>query len=195
MRIYTRRGDDGTTSIRQGGRIGKDSSVIELNGTIDEAQAAIGLARSHLNPSSDLAQLLIELERELWIVMAEVAKGIDLEGERADSGSNGQHSSGSVRSGKERLSQEMVVSLERMIDRATERFIMPKGFVLPGETEVSAALDFARTVVRRAERWAVRAREDGLLPREGLIVAYLNRLSDLLWSLARWEQHDSSVGE
>ncbi|MCL4312861.1 MAG: cob(I)yrinic acid a,c-diamide adenosyltransferase [Actinobacteria bacterium] len=195
MRIYTRRGDDGTTSIRQGGRVRKDSSLIELNGTIDEAQAAIGLARSHLETGSELAPLLIELEHELWMVMAEVARGTDRENEGGGGRSGSQLSRSSVRSDEGKVSQDMIVSLERMIDRATEHFIMPKEFVLPGETDVSAALDFARTVVRRAERWAVRARDEGLLPGESLVGAYLNRLSDLLWSLARWEQHDSSAAE
>ena len=166
MKIYTRKGDDGTTGLLFGGRAPKDSAAIELNGAVDEAQAALGWARS-LCASDDPMNLRIAgLERDLWILMAEVATT--------------SQNRAKLEVGRTRVSQEMIDALETQIDQANHTVEMPKEFVVPGENQLSAALDVARTVVRRAERTAVSWDLEG-----SLVVAYLNRMSDLVWTLAR----------
>jgi len=172
MKIYTRKGDGGTTGLYFGGRVSKDSAQVELLGCIDESQAALGLARAECAPGSALETRLVELERELWVVMAEVATSP----ERRDR----------LVAGETKVVDVMVAGLEEMIDELDESLEMPSEFVVPGQNRVSALLDWARVVVRRAERRAVGA---GLA--EGSLVGpYLNRLSDLLWMLARWQEGD-----
>ena len=166
MKIYTRKGDDGTTGLLFGGRTDKDSDAIELNGAVDEAQAALGWARSLCNSDPSMNQLVAELEGDLWILMAEVATKLE--------------NREKLEVGRTRVSQAMIDHLESEIDRASRLFEMPTEFVVPGENQLSAALDVARTVVRRAERTAVSWDVEG-----SLVVAYLNRLSDLVWTLAR----------
>jgi cob(I)alamin adenosyltransferase len=170
VRIYTRKGDDGTTGLLYGGRVRKDSAAIEVNGAVDEAQANLGLARSEATQGSELDEILISLERDLWVLMAEVATA-----------SENRHK---LTSGQTLVTQEMVDALESRIDALSERFDMPKEFVVPGQDRASAALDVSRTVVRRAERLVTAAppAEDSLVGR------YLNRLSDLLWTMARWQE-------
>ena len=168
-RIYTKTGDDGTTGLLFGGRVRKDSRPIEVNGAVDEAQAAIGLARAVSEPGSEVNQRLIVLARDLYVLMAEVATAPENRHKLVD--------------GKTLVTASMVVALEGGIDDLLARFDMPSDFTIPGENEVAAALDFARTIVRRAERLAVTD------PLEGsFVVAYLNRLSDLLWAMARWQE-------
>ena len=166
MRIYTRQGDDGTTGLFHGGRVRKDAAVIEACGDVDEAQATLGLARAEVERGSQLDLLLIGLERDLWVLMAELA-------------TTPEH--------RDKLSAvvtpEMVTRLEGMIDDITGRFETPTEFVVPGQTAVSARLDLARTVVRRAERHTLAVATEG-----SQVVPYLNRLSDLCWALARWQE-------
>lgn len=171
MKIYTRKGDDGTTGLLYGGRVRKDSVPIEVNGAVDEAQAALGLARAETDPGGELDELLIRLERELYVLMAEVATAPE--------------NRSKLQPGTSLVTAGMVRELEELIDRTTARFEMPRGFVLPGQGRVAAALDLARTIVRRAERLGL-----GLsLDQHGSHVGpYLNRLSDLLWALARWQE-------
>jgi cob(I)alamin adenosyltransferase len=165
--ISTRRGDDGTTGLRHGARVAKDSERIEANGAIDEAQAALGLARCEA-PGSDLGDEIAGLERALWVVMAEVAT---LPGDRDKSVP-----------GVSSVTEEMLEALDQRVAQLESHQRMPTGFVLPGDNRLSAALDFARSVVRRAERRAV-----GLgLEQSSQVVPYLNRLSDLCWLLARF---------
>ncbi len=166
MRIYTRRGDGGTTDLRVGGRVPKDSRVIELVGTVDEAQAALGMARAETTPGSELDAVLAGLERDLWIVMAEVATGTD----RRDG----------LEPGVTAVTSTMVRQLESRIDVVMATLDLERGFAVPGGTRCSAALDLARTVVRRAERVAAGHGAD-----TSLVGAFLNRLSDLCWALAR----------
>lgn len=170
MRIYTRKGDSGTTGLFYGGRVSKDSAQVELLGSIDEAQAALGLARAECAPGSDLDTRLVELERELWVVMAEVATAPERRDRLVD--------------GQTKVARAMVSRLEAMIDELDAAVEMPTEFVVPGQNRVSAMLDWARVVVRRAERRAVGAE----LPEGSLVGTYLNRLSDLLWMLARWQE-------
>ncbi len=172
MKIYTKKGDDGTTGLLYGGRVAKDSIRIELNGAVDEAQAALGMARSHLERGSQLDSILVVLERDLWVLMAEVATS--------------ESSRGKLKEGKSLVSLEMVSSLEETIDNVQALFEMPKEFVVPGENKVSASLDVARTVIRRAERLSVSLVAQMPDSRVGM---YLNRLSDLVWTLARWQEN------
>ncbi len=172
MKIYTRHGDDGTTGLYFGGRVPKSAAAIEVNGAVDEAQAALGWARSMTEATSSLGELLITLERDLWVLMAEVATA--------------PVNRKKLVAAKSLVTSEMVERLEREIDRLSEEITMPREFVVPGENPLSAALDVARTVVRRAERIAV-----GLPLEESFVVAYLNRLSDLVWTMARWTEGPS----
>jgi cob(I)alamin adenosyltransferase len=169
VKIYTRAGDDGTTGLYFGGRVAKSAEPIEVNGAVDEAQAALGWARSLSEPVSRLNELLVSVERDLWILMAEVATM-----------PSNRHK---LVAEKSLVTAGMVERLEGEIDALSDEFEMPKEFLVPGETQLSAALDVARTVVRRAERVASR------YPLEGsLVLNYLNRLSDLVWAMARWAE-------
>jgi len=166
LKIYTRTGDDGTTGLLYGGRVSKDAPLMQITGTVDEAQAAMGLARAESESGSELDELLTELERELYVLMAEVT-------------TDPSHRSKLV-AGKTLVTEDMVTALEVRIDDLISRVSMPTEFVIPGSNRASAALDVSRTVVRRAERLLVTSPiEDSLVGR------YLNRLSDLLWALAR----------
>ncbi|MDA8116745.1 MAG: cob(I)yrinic acid a,c-diamide adenosyltransferase [Actinomycetota bacterium] len=171
MKIYTKKGDDGTTGLLYGGRVHKDSYQIELNGAVDEAQAHLGLARSLGERGSELDEIVISLEADLWVLMAEVATGED--------------SRSKLQPGKTLVTAEMVSRLESLIDEAMERFEMPKAFVVPGSNPLSASLDVARTVVRRAERLGLAFMR--IYP-DSSVGPYLNRLSDLCWALARWQE-------
>lgn len=169
MKIYTRGGDDGTTGLYFGGRVEKSSDPIEVNGAVDEAQATLGWARSLCEPQSRLNDLLITLERDLWVLMAEVAT---LPANRHK-----------LTADKTLVTSEMIERLEHEIDALSEEIEMPNEFVVPGENQLSAALDVARTVIRRAERIAVGYQLEG-----SSVVGYLNRLSDLAWTMARWAE-------
>jgi len=168
-RIYTKKGDDGTTGLLYGGRVRKDSWRIELNGAVDEAQAAIGLARAESEPDSEVNERLTSLARDLYVLMAEVATAPE---NRAK-----------LTAGSTLVTAEMVAALEAGIDDLLAHFDMPSDFIVPGENRVAAGLDLARTIVRRAERLAVAEPVEG-----SLVVPYLNRLSDLLWAMARWQE-------
>ena len=171
-RIYTRQGDDGTTGLLFGGRVRKDDPVTEAVGDVDEAQAALGLVRAEVEPGSELDGLVVGIERDLWVLMAELSTAPD----------NRRKLVG----GRTLVTAEMVSGLEPVIDDVTGRFDPPTEFVVPGQTTTAALLDVARTVVRRAERRAVAVAAPG-----SHVVPYLNRLSDLLWTLARWQEGHS----
>ena len=179
--VATGRGDDGTTGLLFGGeRIAKDDPRAEAYGTIDEAVAALGLARADLGVKDQygvlgptlggLAELIVRLQRELFVVAAELATNPDAR-DRA-------------RDGATRVDRAMVEGLDALLRETESHIELPREFVVPGETRVSAALELARTLVRRAERRAVTLQRDGLLP-AGQVLPYLNRLADLLWVLAR----------
>ena len=174
MKIYTRKGDDGTTGLLFGGRVGKDSAVIRANGAVDEAQAALGVVRAEVERGSELDVLLVRVERELYVLMAELATA-----------PANRHK---LTGGQSLVTAEMVAALEPVIDALTGTFPPLKDFVIPGHDRVSAALDVARTAVRRAERLAVLAAPEG-----SHIGPYLNRLSDLVWTMARWQEHGESL--
>jgi cob(I)alamin adenosyltransferase len=171
-RIYTKRGDDGTTGLLFGGRVPKDSWRIDLNGVIDEAQAAIGVARAETPAGTEVNERLITLARDLYVLMAEVATAPE--------------NRRKLTAGSTLVTADMVAALEAGIDDLLARFDMPSDFTIPGENRVAAALDVARTVVRRAERIAVSEPEGPAEP--SYVRPYLNRLSDLLWAMARWQE-------
>jgi cob(I)alamin adenosyltransferase len=172
MKVYTRKGDDGSTGLLYGGRVRKDSEGPAAYGEVDEAVSALGLARAE-TADDELQAILRRLQRELFVVGAELAT------EPANRSK--------LAAGVSLVTSDMVDALEPLIDEITERFEPPREFVLPGENRVAAALDLARAVVRRAERAAVAAAARGWL--EGShVVAYLNRLADLVYTLARWQE-------
>ena len=170
VKIYTRDGDDGTTGLLYGGRVAKDSAAPIAYGAVDEAQAAIGVARAEAEP--ELAEILLHLERDLWVLMGELA---------TDPSKRDRLTPGATM-----VTDDMVTQLEVVIDDISSRFDPPTEFVVPGQNRIGALLDVARTVVRRAERDSLAAAVDG-----SAVVPYLNRLSDLLWTLARWQEGTS----
>jgi cob(I)alamin adenosyltransferase len=179
--VATGRGDDGSTGLLFGGeRISKDDARTEAYGTIDEAVAALGLARARLGLKEEygvlspglrpLRDLVLRFQRELFVAAAELATNPTAWDRLED--------------GVTRVSAGMVRGVEDVLSELESRVVMPKEFVVPGETPTSAALELARTILRRAERRAVSLGRDGLLPGPYLL-PYLNRLADLLWVLAR----------
>lgn len=181
MKIYTRRGDDGTTGLLYGGRVPKTAAVIAANGAVDEAQAALGVVRAEVERGSELDELLVTLERDLYVAMAELATA-----------PANRHK---LQDGRSRVHAPMIADLEARIDELTGRFPPLTDFVVPGHDRVSALLDVARTAVRRAERavLAAEAGPDDGPPADSLVAAYLNRLSDLVWTMARWQEQGESL--
>jgi cob(I)alamin adenosyltransferase len=171
VRVYTRTGDDGTTGLLYGGRIGKDSLRVEAYGATDEAVAALGLGRAQT--SGALAETLLRLQRELFVVGAELATAPD--NARKLDPSKGT-----------KVTDAMVVALETLIDDATASSEQPREFVIPGNTVCSAAIDLARAIVRRAERRVTSLVAAGEV--DGVVARYLNRLADALFVLARVEE-------
>jgi cob(I)alamin adenosyltransferase len=175
-RIYTRKGDDGTTSLWYGGRVAKTDARTEAYGSIDEANAALGIARSLCGPDEgELASDLLNLQRELFVAGAELATAPDA-AERLEDGVS-------------RITDEMVEALEPAIDRYMDRVDLPPQFVIPGGTPLSAHLDVARTAIRRAERRLVALKESDGLASEA-VLRYVNRASDLAFAMARFADVD-----
>ncbi|MBF81885.1 MAG: ATP:cob(I)alamin adenosyltransferase [Actinobacteria bacterium] len=172
MKIYTRNGDDGTTGLFYGGRVRKDSDHPSAYGDVDEAQAAIGHARSQVERGSEIDSILVHVLRDLWVLMAELATLPENRDKLED--------------GVSLVTNTMVEDLEKYIDRTSDKFSAPTEFVIPGQNQTAAALDIARTVVRRAERSTLKIQIDG-----SFVGPYLNRLSDLMWMLARWQDQGS----
>jgi cob(I)alamin adenosyltransferase len=176
VRIYTRKGDAGTTGLLYGGeRVSKADDRTDAYGTVDEAVSTLGLARASIGAATDrteaaLAELIVRLQRELFVVGAELATHPDRRSRLTD--------------GATRVTAGMVAALEPQIDALDAAFPMPEEFVLPGESLTGAALDLARTTVRRAERRSVSLANTGGLP-DSHVVPYLNRLADLLFVMAR----------
>ncbi len=180
--VATGRGDDGTTGLLFGGdRVRKDDLRTEAYGTLDESVAALGLARAELSMKEQygvlspgfggLGDLILRFQRELFVAGAELATNPEARDKQRD--------------GETRVSVAMLEGLETVL-RETERGIeLPREFVVPGETRVSASLELARTIVRRAERRAVTLAALDPALAAGHLLPYLNRLADLLWILAR----------
>ena len=180
MKVYTKTGDDGTTALFGGGRVAKSHPRIAAYGTVDEANAALGMARAALPAERSHADdrvdaLLARLQNELFVLGGDLA------------------SPGDVAYPVPRIEAEHVAALEDEIDALTTDLPPLKNFVLPGGTPCAAALHLGRTVARRAERLVV---ETSTLEEVSVeAIHYLNRLSDLLFTLARWVNREAGVQE
>lgn len=174
-RIYTQTGDDGTTGLLYGGRVSKADAATEAYGTTDEAVAALGLARS-LCGDETMRDDLLTLQRELFVVGADLATNPT---ERAK-----------LTADVSLVSIAMVERLERRIDDLVAVRSLPEVFIVPGANPGGAALDVARGVVRRAERRVVELEATGREVNPE-VRRYLNRLSDLIFVLARWQAGES----
>ncbi len=170
MKIYTRRGDDGSTGLFRGGRVSKDASGPEAYGAVDEAVAFLGVARAEVGATNPLGDEIIRIQRELFVAAAELATA--------------PAAVAALEPGVSMVDAAMVAALERAIDRTVASRGMPSGFVVPGDSRLAAALDVARTMVRRAERRAV-THLTSEKRQDSLVMPYLNRLSDYLYVLAR----------
>jgi cob(I)alamin adenosyltransferase len=175
VKIYTRKGDDGTTSLWYGGRVPKDDGRTDAYGTLDEANAALGVARSLTGDDAELAADILRIQDELFVAGAELATAP----EAADR----------LEDGVSRITPEMASDLEPLIDKYMDQVDLPPKFVLPGGTTLSAHLDLARTIVRRAERRVVTLGQAGELASADLL-RFLNRASDLLFAMARYADVD-----
>jgi cob(I)alamin adenosyltransferase len=166
-------GDDGTTGLLGGGRAAKDDLRLEVYGTVDEASSALGLAKA-LSRDQRVREMAEELQRGLYKLGAELA------------------TSPRARGKFPRVERSDVLRIEELMGELEQQVAIPKEFILPGTTPASAALDLSRAVTRRAERLAVRlAREGGIDNPEAQ--RWLNRLSLLLFVLARYDEHASGT--
>jgi cob(I)alamin adenosyltransferase len=178
VKIYTRKGDDGTTSLWYGGRVAKTDARTEAYGSIDEANSALGVARSlcKLDNQADLSATILSLQQDLFVAGAELATA--------------PNAADRLQDGVSRITEGMVDALEVDIDRFMNQVDLPPHFVIPGGTELSAALDVARTAIRRAERRVVKLRDsDGLA--SVAVLHFLNRASDLAFALARFADEEN----
>jgi cob(I)alamin adenosyltransferase len=175
-KIYTRKGDDGTTSLWYGGRVAKDDERTEAYGSLDEAVSALGAARALCEPDmAELAADLLQLQEDIFVAGAELATAP----EAADR----------LEDGVSRVTEEMVGWAEERIDHYMEQVDLPPQFVIPGGTQLSAALDLARAVIRRAERRLVSLRDSGGLASDA-VLHFVNRASDLAYAMARFADSD-----
>ena len=192
--VATGKGDDGTTGLLFGGtRVRKDDLRTDAYGTVDEAVAALGMARAELGITAEdgdrapviagLAATILRIQRELFVVGAELATNPEARDRQQDDAT--------------RVSQAMVDAIGETLAEAEASIELPTEFGVPGETRASAALELARTVTRRAERRVVTLAADDPAIAGGHILPYLNRLADLLWVLARMaeqaEARDATV--
>ena len=178
LRIYTRTGDEGTTGLFGGGRVDKHHPRVEAYGDVDELNAALGLARA-VETMPRIDEVLLPVQRDLFSIGALLAT--------PDAEKMQQQLA------KARIDDERIAQLERAIDDGEAELEPLKAFIIPGGTPKAAALHVARTVCRRAERRVVAlAREIEIPP---LAVRYLNRLSDLLFVLARVANRRAGAGE
>jgi len=178
VRIYTRTGDSGDTGLFGGGRVGKNHPRVEAYGDVDELNAAIGLARS-IEPLPRIDEVLIPIQRDLFAIGALLAT--------PDRDKMRQHLE------KARVDDDRIAQLEHAIDEGDRELEPLKSFIVPGGSPKAAALHVARTVCRRAERRVVALGESEEIP--GVVVMYLNRLSDLLFTLARVANRRAGTGE
>ncbi len=175
-KVATGKGDEGTTGLLFGGnRISKDDVRTEAYGTVDEATAALGMARAELIGLTGagiaaLDETILSIQRDLFVVGAELATNPDAWSRLED--------------GRTKVSPKMLARINALLATTEAAIVFPKDFVIPGSSKASSAIELARTIIRRAERWCVTLGREGLLPGEHLL-AYMNRLADLLWLLAR----------
>lgn len=174
MKIYTKKGDTGETSLYGGQKVSKTSSRIESYGTVDELNSVLGMVLS--NPiSNQTKSFLHTVQHQLFVLGADLATPISKE----------------VRIN--RISEEEITFLEQSIDEMETQLPPLKNFILPGGTNAGSAIHYSRTVCRRAERITIEcSKEESLSP---LSIMYLNRLSDFLFVLGRFENHLSGTEE
>jgi len=176
MKIYTRTGDAGDTALFGGGRVPKSHPRVEAYGDVDELNAAIGLARAiEMMPRID--EVLVPLQRDLFSIGALLAT--------PDREKMKKHLE------KASIDDRRIAELERAIDEGDLELEPLKSFIIPGGTPKAAALHVARTVCRRAERRVISLEEE--IP--AIVIVYLNRLSDLLFTLARVANRRAGAGE
>jgi cob(I)alamin adenosyltransferase len=178
MKIYTKTGDAGSTGLFGGGRVPKDDPRVDAYGDVDELNAVIGAARA-AEPMPRIDEILVSVQRDLFAIGALLAT--------PDRAKMAQHLE------KARIDDTRIGDLERAIDDADSELEPLRSFILPGGSPKAAALHVARTVCRRAERHVVRLQHEVELP--PLAVIYLNRLSDLLFTLARLANRRAGAGE
>jgi cob(I)alamin adenosyltransferase len=178
MKIYTKTGDKGDTGLFGGGRVPKDDPRVEAYGDVDELNASLGMVRSaEVMPRVD--EVIVPIQRDLFSIGALLAT--------PDLAKMHDHLS------KARIDDDRIASLERSIDECDRELEPLKAFIVPGGTPKSAALHVARTVCRRAERRVISLQKDHEIPQ--IVVVYLNRLSDLLFTLARVANTRAGAGE
>lgn len=177
-KIYTKTGDDGRTALFGGGRVDKDHSRVEAYGDVDELNACVGMARSiDLMPRVD--EILAPVQVDLFAIGALLATP--------------HPEKHKDQLEKARISNARIAQLERAIDDCEEELAPLKAFILPGGTAKAAALHVARTVCRRAERSIIRLQHADDVPQ--IVIVYLNRLSDLLFVLARVANRRAGAAE
>ena len=177
MKIYTKKGDDGTTGLLYGGRISKDDIRTEVYGTLDETCSALGVARAG-GLVAKVDEIVVRLQREMFVAGAELATSED--------------NRSKLQPGVSKVMPEMTERCEAEIDELLAEHPLPQEFILPGETMGSAGLDLARSTIRRAERQAVTMDRAGLLG-DPEVLRYLNRVSDLMFALARYEEAERGL--
>ncbi len=175
MKIYTKTGDKGETSLFGGKRVSKDALRIEAYGTVDELNSLLGLCRS-FNTVQEIDEILNQLQHTLFTLGADLATPSDVQNKSL-----------------KRIQESDVFSLESFIDTLTEKLQPLTSFILPGGNRAAAMIHFARTICRRAERLVVQlSHEEEINPQS---IIYLNRVSDLLFVLARYVNALSNTSE
>ncbi len=171
MKTFNKKGDKGQTSLLYGRRVSKADLRCEAYGTIDEAVSALGVARN-VAKKDRVKEIILKVQKELFCLAAEIAAIPEEYGRFTNT--------------FQTVSDQMAAELEELINQLESEIEMPKAFIIPGANLSSATLDVARTIVRRAERRAVELREKDEIHNDA-ILSYLNRLADLLFTLARYE--------
>ncbi len=174
MSITTKVGDKGTTFLFSGEEVPKDSPRTDAYGDIDELVSVLGVARSQ-SDRKDIIDILFWVQVELFVVATELATERNM-----------------LALVRERIDAARLSQLDSRRDELEAKIRMPTGFIIPGGTRVAAFIDHARTIARRCERKAVGLHRDGLIDNTHLLV-WLNRLSDFLWLLARYEEGDATI--
>jgi cob(I)alamin adenosyltransferase len=176
VKIYTKKGDDGSTSLWYGGRVPKHHGRTSAYGSLDEACSELGVARALCGPGeAELAADLLRLQNDIFIAGAELATAPEAAARLED--------------GVSRTTEAMVAELERLIDRYMSEVDLPPKFVIPGGNQLSAQLDVARSSIRRAERHISALADAGELDGD-TVIHFVNRASDLVYAMARFADVD-----
>lgn len=167
---FSKRGDKGETSLLGGQRIPKYDPRPDTYGTLDEASSSLGVARA-MTENQKIKDIILEVQKDLLVMGAELSSFPEDLGKLTH-----------------RIDEKDVSRIEKIIDKLQKDVELPREFIYPGKSVVSAQIDVARTIIRRAERKAVRLKKDGLISSDE-ITKYLNRLADMLFTLARFEEN------